>query len=584
LTYLELNQRANQLAHYLQKRGVGPDGLVGICLERSTQMLVGLLGILKAGAAYVPLDPSYPAERLAFILEDTQVPILLTQQRLLASLPESAARMLVLDTDWQEVALESVENPPPCVNGENLAYVMYTSGSTGRPKGVMVCHRGVSNYLCWRQITFPLRATDRALQKTSFGFVDSIWELFEPLMVGAQVLMARPDGHQDPAYLAQFIAEQHITVADFIPSLLQLFLEQPGVEQCSTLRRVTTGSETVTMELQERFFAHFEAHLYNLYGPTEASIASTCWRCERGSILPTVPIGRPIANTQIYVLDQTGEPVPVGMPGEIYIGGVGLARGYLNSPELTAEQFLPHPFSQVPGARLYRTGDVGRYRPDGNLEFLGRADHQVKIRGFRVELGEIEAVLGQHPIVQEVAIRAWQDSAGQARLAAYVVPVPGQNPTPHDLRNFLKQKLPAYMVPAAMVFLDTMPLTANGKVNRRALPRPEESREVDTAFVAPRTPVEQHLAEIWAQVLRLPQVGIHDDFFALGGHSLMAIQIVSRIRQRLQVELPVQALFETPTIAELAVTITQNHLTAGDYNEIGRLLAEVESMVEEHFP
>jgi amino acid adenylation domain-containing protein len=580
LTYRELNQRANQLAQYLRKHGVGPDVLVGICLERSVQMLVGLLGILKAGGAYVPLDPEYPPERLAFILRDTQIPILLSHAALVRHLPLHQAQVIDLEADWPAMAQESAENVRSGVHGAHLAYVMYTSGSTGQPKGVLVCHRGVYNYLTWRQVAFPLHATDRVLQKTSFGFVDSVWEFFEPLMVGAQLYMARPGGHQDPAYLVRCMAEQHITAADFIPSLLHMVLDEPGVEQCRHLRRVTTGSEVVSPELQERCFARLEAHLYNLYGPTEASIASTCWPCQRDATQHTVPIGRPIANTQIYLLDTSLQLVPVGVPGELYIGGSGLARGYLNSPDLTAEKFLPHPFSDKPGERLYKTGDLARYLPDGTLDFLGRVDHQVKVRGYRIEPGEIEAMLSQHPTVREAVVVVREEHPGDKRLVAYVVPAPEQSPLPSTLRHFLTQKLPAYMIPAAFVRLDAMPLTPNGKVNRQALPAPQYTRiELEGPFVAPRTHAETQVAAIWTEILKLDRVGVYDNFFALGGHSLLATQVVSRLRLAFpHVELPLRLLFEMPTVAGLALAIVQHQAGAIQPADLGDLIAELEGL------
>ncbi len=554
LTYRQLNRRSNQLAHHLRKLGVGPEVLVGICVERSIEMVVGLLGILKAGGAYVPLDPSYPRERLGFMLEDARAPVLLTEGRLVDDLPGHGAQVVCLDTGWEAIARESEENSVSGVTADNLAYVMYTSGSTGRPKGVMICHRGVCNYLYWRQAYFPLTEADRLLQTASLSFDDSVWELFEPLMVGAQVVMVPPGGEQDSEYLIRLVTERQITAACFVPSLLRGFLDEQGVEACRSLWRVTTGGEVLTVELQERFFSRLAANLYNGYGPTEATMSATFWSCERGSDQRAVPIGRPIHNTQIYLLDHRLQPVPVGVPGELFIGGVGLARSYLNRPELTAEKFIPHPFSAEPGARLYRTGDLARYRPDGNLEFLGRIDDQAKIRGFRVEPGEVEAVLREHPTVREGAVVVREIVPGEKRLVAYVVPARELAPPVGELRGFLKEKLPEYMVPSAFVVLDALPLTPNGKVDRRALPAPDyQSRpELGGTFVAPGTPVEETLAGIWAEVLGLERVGVHDDFFELGGHSLLATRVVSRLRDALRVELPLRCLFETPTVAELA--------------------------------
>jgi len=388
--------------------------------------------------------------------------------------------------------------------------------------------------------------------------------------------MAKPGGDQDAAYLVKFISEQKITAADFIPSMLHLFLQEPRVESCDHLRRITTGSETVTVDLQELFFARVNASLYNLYGPTEASIAATYWPCQRGTDLRRVPIGRPIANTQIYLLDHFLQPVPVGVPGELHIGGVGLARGYLNVPELTAEKFIPDSFGNELGARLYKTGDLARYLPDGNIEFLGRIDNQIKIRGYRIELGEIESVLSQHPSVREVVVLAREDTPGDKRLVTYVVSQQGESLEAAELRKFLKQKLPEYMIPSVFVVLDALPLTPNGKVDRRALPAPDQSRpELEQWYQAPRTPMEEILAKIWAEVLKLERIGIHDNFFDLGGHSLLATQVISRVRAGFQMEISLRTLFEKPTVAELANAILAHQSEALD-GVLSSILDEIE--------
>jgi amino acid adenylation domain-containing protein len=422
LTYGELNRRANQLAHYLRRLGVGPEVRVGLCLERSVEMVIGLLAVLKAGGAYVPLDPAYPKERLAFMLEDARVSILLVQDRHMEGLPLKGPRVVGLDSEGQSFAAESGDDPTNEVEADNLAYVMYTSGSTGQPKGVMVCHQSVTNHLRWRHEYFPLTPADRGLQKASLSFDDSVWEIFEPLLAGAQLILARPGAQADSAYLARLIAERRITTACFVPSLLRVFLEEPKLTDCVSLRRVTTGGEALSLELQERFFSQHQAGLHNGYGPTEATISATFWTCERDGNRRCVPIGRPIANTTTYVLDGNLQPLPIGVPGELYVGGVGLARGYLDRPGLTAECFVPDPFGGTAGARLYRTGDRARYLADGTLEFLGRLDEQVKLRGNRVELGEVEAVLRQHPAVRESVALAREDRPGEHRLVAYVVP------------------------------------------------------------------------------------------------------------------------------------------------------------------
>jgi amino acid adenylation domain-containing protein/FkbM family methyltransferase len=421
LTYQQLNAWANQLAHYLQKLGVKPEVLVGICMERSPEMIIGILGILKAGGAYLPLDHTYPEERLAFMLADAQVSMLLTQQSLVKELPQHKAQVICLDSDSQAfIANQSQENPVSRVQPENVAYVIYTSGSTGKPKGVMNSHQGLSNRLLWMQDAYQLTASDRVLQKTPFSFDVSVWEFFWPLFTGAQLVLAKPGGHQDSAYLVELIAKEQITTLHFVPSMLQVFLEEPGLSKCSSLKRVICSGEALSFELQEKFFTRLNAQLHNLYGPTEAAIDVTFWNCQRYSNQQIVPIGRPIANTQIYILDRHLHLVPIGVPGELHIGGVGLARGYLNRPELTNEKFIPSPFA--PEERLYKTGDLARYRGDGNIEFLGRIDHQVKIRGLRIELGEIEAVLNQHPGVQVATTILQEDESRDQRLITYLVP------------------------------------------------------------------------------------------------------------------------------------------------------------------
>ncbi len=561
LTYRELNRRANQLAHHLRQLGVGPDVLVGICVERSLEMVVGLLGILKAGGAYLPLDPEYPKSRLAFMLHDTQAPILLTQSRLYECLPQSVAKVVCLDTDWKQISLLCDRNPVKLAKPTHLAYVIYTSGSTGQAKGVMIPHRSICNHLLWMQTAFQLTEVDRVLQKTSLSFDVSTFEVFWPLLAGLRMIVAKPGGHQDSAYLVKLIAKQKITFLHAVPSLLQVLLESEELETCNCLRYVTCGGEALPNELKERFFDRLDAQLYNAYGPTEAAVGVIYGQCQSGSNQPIVPIGRPIAHTQIYLLDSDQKPQPIGVPGELHIGGVGLARGYLNRLELTAERFIPNPFSSDPGARLYKTGDNARYLADGKIEYIGRIDHQVKLRGFRIELGEIEAVLSQHPTVLQTAVIVREDVPGDKRLVAYVVPnqshagVPPRSPTGVDLRRFLKEQLPEYMIPNAFVMLDTLPLTPNGKVDRRFLPVPDTSdKSLEAGFVPPRTPTEEVLAGIWAEVLRV-EVGIHDNFFELGGHSLLATQIISRVRQTFNVELPLRTLFEAATVADLGSSI-----------------------------
>lgn len=552
LTYAELNALANQLAHHLRDVGVGPDSIVGIAMERSLEMVVSLLGVLKAGGAYLPLDPDYPAGRLAYMLEDAQVAAILTQAHLAERLPPCAAPLIVLDSTCAAVSDRSRENPSPLAGPGNLAYVIYTSGSTGHPKGAMNTHRGISNRLVWMQREYRLTADDVVAQKTPYSFDVSVWEFFWPLLTGARLVVTRPGGHRDPEYLARLITEQHVTTLHFVPSMLQMFLAQPGIESLASLKRVVCSGEALPLDLQQEFFHKLPAvELHNLYGPTEAAVDVTYWECQRDTVRRTVPIGRPIANTQIYILDERLQPTPIGVSGELHIGGVGLARGYLGKPALTAEKFIPDPFSGEQDARLYKTGDLARWTADGVIEYLGRLDHQVKIRGFRIELGEIETVLQHHPAVRECVVVARSDEANEKRLVAYVVPSGPKPVDAQDLRALAAQKLPQYMQPATYVHLDRLPLSANGKVDRKVLPAPERTRAAAAPYVAPRNRTERVLSKIWADVLHVDKVGVEDEFFEMGGASNQAIQIVGRANA---VGLPInpELFFQNPTVGLLA--------------------------------
>ena len=565
VTYKQLNQRANQLAHHLQSLGVKPEVLVGICVERSIEMVVGLLGILKAGGAYVPLDPSYPQERLSYMLADSGVGVLVTQSSLLEFIPENNALKVCLDSDWVRIEQQSQENLDVGVNSGNLAYVIYTSGSTGKPKGAMNTHKGIRNRLLWMQETYQLTSRDHVMQKTPFSFDVSVWEFFWPLITGARIVVAKPEGHKDSTYLVNLISTEQITTIHFVPSMLQVFLLEPNLENCSCLKRVFCSGEALPVELTQRFFSKLSCELHNLYGPSEAAIDVTFWQCQPQENLQIVPIGRPIANTKIYILDKQLQPLPIGVAGEIYIGGDGLARGYLNRPELTQEKFILNPFSNSKSERLYKTGDLARYLPNGNLEFLGRIDNQVKIRGFRIELGEIETVLTSHPQINQAVVIATEEKTGNKRLVAYLVA--DSEITTVQLREYLKAQLPDYMVPSAFVTLESLPLTPNGKVDRKALPAADYI-ERDTEYVAPRTELERRLTQIWSSVLNIAQVGVKDNFFEVGGHSLLAVRLMGEIQQQFQKSFPLATLFQNPTIEQLASLLgssvnTKNSILVG---------------------
>ncbi len=562
LTYAELNARANQLAHYLQKLGIKPETLVGICAERSLEMIVGILGTLKAGGAYLPLDPNYPPERLAFMLQDSQSPVLLTQSplaELVDALRAESCRVVYLDADCDVIAQESADNAPSGATAENLAYVIYTSGSTGKPKGTLLQHRGLCNLATWQRRVFGIAEGKRVLQFSPFSFDACVWETFMALRNGGALVLARQETLASAPDLVQLMQEKEITTATLPPSLLATMpVEDASIGSEHTLPKLEmliAAGEACPRELVARWAS--ERRFFNAYGPTETTVCASMARCDEND--PRAPsIGKPIANTQLYILDAHLQVVPIGVSGELCVGGVSLARGYLNRPELTTVKFVRDPFSDEPNARLYKTGDLVRYRPNGDIEFLGRIDQQVKVRGFRIELGEIEAALEQHPNVRQAVATARDDEHGDKRLVAYLVA--GQEPAPSvgDLRGFLKTRLPEYMTPSAFVILPSLPMTPNGKVDRRALPAPEGTRpELGHAYIAPRTPMEETLAKICAELLEIEQVGVEDDFFELGGHSLLATQFVSRVREACQVELPLRSLFETPTIAGLAQTIEQ---------------------------
>jgi amino acid adenylation domain-containing protein len=575
LSRAELAERSDRLAAWLRGRGVGIDSRVGIAAERSVELVVGLLGILKAGAAYVPLDSDYPAQRLQWMLEDSGMQLLLTQQRLLDRLPASAVPSFCLDRDWAQVQacapLPTVDVPPLAA-----AYCIYTSGSTGRPKGVINSHAGLYNRLLWMQDAYGLTELDRVLQKTPISFDVSVWEFFWPLLTGARLVMAPPGAHRDPRQLRACIVEQGVTTLHFVPSMLQAFVGSGELAHCPSLTRILCSGEALPADLQQRTRAEHPAALYNLYGPTEAAIDVTAWTCGDWP-RPCTPIGRPIANTQIHVLDEQLQPVPLGVAGELYIGGINLARGYLNRPGLTAERFVADPFGS--GGRLYRSGDRARWTAEGEIEYLGRLDHQVKLRGQRLELGEIEARLRDYPGITAAAVILRDGPAGQ-QLIGYVCGPAAQEED--ALRAHLAQTLPEALLPARLLALEHLPLTPNGKLDRNALPQVELP---ERAFEAPHTSLEQALADMWVKVLGVERVGRQDNFFALGGHSLTLVQLAADIDRRWSVELPFRRLFEHPTLAALATELEETLAVAtpldADLDELDGWLEDLEEMTHE---
>jgi amino acid adenylation domain-containing protein len=552
LTYMELDRRADELAHRLRHLGVGPDTIVPVLLDRSEDLVVALLGVLKAGGAFMPLDPAQPTDRISAILSGAPgLPVCVTHRQHLERLPGFSGHRLCLDLPSTSAAENAVAGPAGTTSA-SLAYVIHTSGSTGVPKAALNTHGGIRNRLLWMQQVDPLTADDRLLNQTPVAFDVCVLEIFRPLIAGARLVIAKPDGHKDTGYLVRTIAEQSVTSAFFVPSKLRAFLADPAVTACVGLRRVSCGGEALPNELAQRFLATLDAELWNEYGPAEAAITATYFHCERGATGPTVPIGRPIANTRIHLLDTHLQPVPVGVPGELVIGGVGVGRGYLNRPDLTAASFIADPFADDPGQLLYRTGDLARYLPDGNIEYLGRLDDQVKVRGVRIEPGEIEAALNKHPGVRENAVVAGSDGRGYTRLVAHVVPEGEPAPGTAELRHFLLDRLPAAMLPAVFCVTDALPHMASGKVDRRALAAAGEAAPVEEPeYVAPRTRAETILTEIWREVLDVPRVGVHDDFFALGGCSTHSLEVSVKANEA-GLPLKPEALFLHGTIAELA--------------------------------
>ena len=587
LTYRELNARANSLAHYLRALGVGPEVRVGICVRRSLDMVCAALGVMKSGGAYVALDSSYPQDRLAYMLDDANISVVLTQTELASSLPASHLKVVKLDAERNIIAQHSRENPPNTGTLDSLVYVTYTSGSTGKPKGIAMVQRSLLNLLTWMIRTTHLPENARTLQFASLSFDVSFQDIFSTLCSGGTVVMISESERQDISNLAKTLGAEGIHRI-FIPAVA---LQQLAEGFCAhgdfnaPLRKVIAGSEQlqITQSIAAMFSGLEHAALHNEYGPSEAHVVTELALGRDTDNWPKRPsIGRPIANTQIYVLDRHFKPTPIGVPGELFIGGLGLARGYMTLPGVTADKFVPDPFSSEPGARLYRTGDLARYLANGNIEFLGRMDHQLKIRGFRIEPGEIEVVLCQHPAIHEAVVVAHDHGPGDKRLVAYLVAFPDAKPAAGELRTHLKEKLPDYMVPSVFMLLDRLPLNTNGKVDRRALPAPESSRpELEQAFVEPRTALERVLVKSWTDVLGVESVGINDNFFELGGHSLLATQLIARVSEAFQTELPLRIIFECPSVSSMAERLQQTETRAGDFEEMARILEQLEALTDD---
>ncbi|HYG65539.1 MAG TPA: amino acid adenylation domain-containing protein, partial [Thermoanaerobaculia bacterium] len=572
LTYADLDARANHLADHLRSLGAGPGTLVGVFLDRSANMVAVLLAVLKSGAAYVPLDPTYPQDRVAYVVEDSGAAILLTEERLRWELPETTAEIVEIDT--LDLADDLAAGELPAAGPDDLAYVIYTSGSTGRPKGVEVRHGGVVNFLASMAHQPGLTAADTLVAVTTISFDIAGLELYLPLSVGARILLASRDEAMDGGSLSTLL--EGATVLQATPATWRMLLTSGW--QGSPGLKALCGGEALPADLA-RDISSRVGSLWNVYGPTETTI----WSATRSvqvdeAFAAAVPVGRPIANTSIHLLDRRFAPVPAGVVGELYIGGDGLARGYLRRPGLTAERFVPDPFAWESGARLYRTGDLARRLPNGEVEFIGRADHQVKVRGFRIELGEIEAAFSDHPAIAQAVVAVLPDATGSNQLVAYLVQAEGKVASVGNLRAALRESLPEYMIPSHFVTLQALPLTPNGKVDRKALPVPGGERpELERELVAPRTPIEEGVAAIWSEVLGRPRIGVFDNFFELGGHSLMATQVVSRIRETYRVDVTLPVLFKSPTVAGLAEAVVQKELERADADMLAQLLASFES-------
>lgn len=557
-TYRELNERANQLAHYLKDFGVGPEVLVGLSVERSLEMVIGLLGIWKAGGAYVPFDPSHPQDRLLFMLQDTSTPIILTQRKFKNSLPQTNTKLICLDSDWHLIQPESIENPKIKAQLDDLAYVIYTSGTTGNPKGVMVSHRAIANRVLWSCINYPIRSNDHLVQVASLNFDISLWEICAPLIVGARLVILPPKNPIEISTLINTIVNDKVTILHLVPALLSVLLEHPKVLQCKSLKIVITGGELLTKSLHQKFISILNAKLFHTYGPTEASISVTHWECSDQNYSKGAPIGKPISNTQLYILDKDLKPVPVGVAGELHIGGTCVARGYLNNPELTREKFISCPFENDSNKTLYKTGDYARYISNGNIEYLYRIDTQTKINGYRIELNELENILLQHAKVRECIVLVKERPDNIKYLVVYVSIYSGQTaPTNKELEDFLSQKLPQQMIPSVYHILDKFPLTLNGKIDKQAL----LEIQTTTNTISQNLPTDyflRELAKIWEETLGVSSINPYDNFFDLGGHSLLAVKLMTLIEKKFKKHIPMNALFQNPTLKSQADLLRTN--------------------------
>ncbi|NLD94796.1 MAG: amino acid adenylation domain-containing protein [Fibrobacter sp.] len=561
LTYDQVNRYANQLAYKLRACGVTKESVVGVCFDRSFEMVISLMAILKAGGAYLPIDPDFPDERKQFIVSDAQLENIITQPSYKDTFSNvKNAISFTLYDDWLKAY--SGDNLAPVASCENAAYVIYTSGSTGTPKGAVNTHAGIVNRLLWMQDCFSLTETDVIIQKTPYSFDVSVWEFFWPLITGARLVIAQPDGHRDPQYIYNIILTEKITTIHFVPSMLQIFLETEHLSRLQSLRRVICSGEALPYVLQEQFFSKCTCDLFNLYGPTEAAVDVTWWKCLRNDSRKIVPIGKPIANIRIYILDEKMNQVPVGEPGELHIGGVGVARGYLNRPELTTSNFIRDCFSNKPHAQLYKTGDICRYLDDGAIEYLGRGDDQVKIRGFRIEPGEIEKTICSFDGVKAAVVVAKETSGKSEKILVGYLLADFEAIPVSALRKHMAKHLPEYMVPSKFVKLDSFPLNANGKVSKKALPEPKTDRPLlQRSYKSPDSELEQKIASIWESHLNLEPVGIEDNFFELGGTSLIAGMIINTIQNTISKQVSIVSLFQNPTVRTLSLAIKNSTTT-----------------------